>query len=281
MLVLLAGLAGLLATAPATADASPAPQQSAPERQAPLGTWIEFEHFQTRAVKIERESGFVYVWVRTCVRSNPDGGDGRVRVSNDPWSIFADRRYTPRDGGEGGGLRQPLFPAETRLAPGDCRSGWLEFWTGSAAKVQTVNYGNSLGDQAGWSRHYTGERELWWGEWAEFDHYAVRVAEVERVNDFVYARIRHCAKSAPGLVDEPMPTGHDTWRLHTPTGVVEPRDGGEGGGHRQPLFPSSAEVAPGECRSGWLEFWAPDTEHTGYVTFDLPVVDSASWSRPH
>ena len=42
-----------------------------------------------------------------------------------------------------------IYPEETRLAKGQCVTGWLPF-ARTAVEVRSVRYANSLGDQASW-----------------------------------------------------------------------------------------------------------------------------------
>jgi hypothetical protein len=120
--------------------------QSEPLR---LGSTATFQHFTVRVSAVELTTYWIGVLATTCVRSVPYGRK-TVRISSDPWSL------TTSPGNVSLGVTQEgsrpwrsIYPEETRLAKGQCVTGWLAF-DHRRREVRSVGYSNSLGDRASW-----------------------------------------------------------------------------------------------------------------------------------
>jgi hypothetical protein len=114
-----------------------------------LGSTATFSHFTVRVSAVELTKYWVGVRATTCVRSVPHGRR-TVRVSWDPWSLTTSRGSVPlRITQEGSSSWRTIYPPETRLAKGQCVTGWLPF-ARTGGEVQSVSYANSLGDRSSW-----------------------------------------------------------------------------------------------------------------------------------
>jgi hypothetical protein len=77
-------------------------------------------------------------------------GHKTVRISSDPWSLITSPGNVSRVVTHKGSKPwRSIYPAETRLAKGQCVTGWLPF-DRTRREVQSVRYSNSLGDRASW-----------------------------------------------------------------------------------------------------------------------------------
>lgn len=226
------------------------PQDSGGGDPKPLGTRYDFDNFVVTAGNVETQDGFAYVWVTNCVMSNPDGSQNKVPVSVKPWTLSTGKGVLkPREGGEAGGLRQPLFPYSTAIAPFTCAAGWLEFWLGSNNKmINGIGYQNGVGDSAGWNIHDTGVTL----HRATFDHFTVMADATVIRKDEVDVHATVCVTKGPDGSGKTR-VSRDPWRLSTSDGVLKPVKG-TNQEPPWPQFPDPASVKDNSCVSGWLPF---------------------------
>jgi hypothetical protein len=114
-----------------------------------LGSAATFSHFTVRVNAVELTEDWIGIQATTCVRSVPHGPK-TVRISWDPWSLTTSRgNVPPKITQQASSPWRRVYPKETRLAKGQCVTGWLPFEL-PRGKVGSVRYSNSLGNQASW-----------------------------------------------------------------------------------------------------------------------------------
>jgi hypothetical protein len=114
-----------------------------------LGSTATFQHFTVRVSAVEMTNYWIGVRATTCVRSVPYGRK-TVRISSDPWSLTTSPgNVSLTITQKGSSPWRRIYPEETRLAKGQCVTGWLPF-DRTRREVRSVRYSNSLGDQASW-----------------------------------------------------------------------------------------------------------------------------------
>lgn len=104
------------------------------------------DHFAMTVTRVRVDADTVGVKVRTCVLRLPDGWEGSVRVSPDPWSFLL--------GSGGVSVRAELDPRfgpvmrVQHLSVGECGSGWLTYDMSKSRTPSGLIYSNSLGEVA-------------------------------------------------------------------------------------------------------------------------------------
>lgn len=111
---------------------------------------VELKPLDQNVQPIEGKSGYE---VEVCViHQVGDSSDGTTRVSIDPWSVVSStgETLTPLEP-----AYEPAFPQETRLAEGECASGWITFGRFKNQEIDwaELRYENGLGNRASWQEH--------------------------------------------------------------------------------------------------------------------------------
>ena len=129
-----------------------------------------------------------------------------------------------------------------------------------------------------------GERQTFWVEGtATFENFTVTYdgnnqPEVDRIDGTFGYFVEVCVNDD---VAEPQPISLDPWTLEYSDGTVIQPLGEEA---YTPAYPSSAELAPGECAEGWVAFPDADAPEEGSfdwvgLAYSNSLGDQAIWQR--